>query len=308
MVTVFFSLFFPLVTFSAESISCFGPVSPGEICIVDLNFVRPTQGAVGELEVNYKRSNYREVIHEALDSRDPEAAYEDFLQGKKRKLEIVLGPSKNRRGGKPVLYIIDRHHTSRAMFLEFENLSLAQRKKLGGFPKAYAHVVADLSHLDQEEFEKVMERPQKYYRDHPKYFSEDWAPHKRTSWVRLKDAKGEKMSGWDKLPQHIDEIPDDPFRSAAWLLGESEAFKKTNEPFVEFYVADQLRKDFDRKFIRKLLEKDPDEAAALLGKWSRKNLGVGETYLVEVGNPDKMEKNCKANFSKLVKKALESAE
>jgi hypothetical protein len=271
---------------------------PGKICVVDMNFVRPTQGAVGELEVRYKRSKYRQAMQEALQSGDPAEAYDEFLQGKKRTLEVVIGPSRVRKGGKPTIYIIDRHHTSRGLFLEFEELSLAQKKKIGGFPKAYAHLAANLSHLSVEEFEEVMERPYKYAEKNPKYFSDGLEMYKNTSWVRLKGENGQKLSGWEKLPQHLDEIPDDPYRSAAWLLGQSDAYLTTKEPFVEFKIADRLRAEFGRKEITRLMQKNPDEAAFVLGRWAAKNLNDNLFYTRDIV------RDCKANFAELVRRAL----
>jgi len=283
------------------AVDCIASSKPGDICQVDLKWIRPTQGAVGELEVRAKRATYREEIEAALDRGNPEKHYDDFLLGKKRKLEMVLGPPKD-SSTKPTLYIIDRHHTSRALFLEFENLSKEKKRELGGFPRAYAHLAADLSHLSRENFEEVMERPFEYYSRNPKYFSPDIEIHKRSSWVRLKDANGEKIDSWSKLPRNLESMPDDPYRSVAWMLRESDAFKKSMEPFVEFQLADRLRKDFRKEKIMKLIRQSPDEAAQILAGWASHHI---DTMGLEVGqgfNRQELVESCQSNFRKLIKK------
>lgn len=300
-------IFFLLVLLVAPchavaGMDCIASGKPGDLCEVDLHWIHPTQGAVGELEVRAKRAAYREEIEAALEKGNPESHYDDFLLGKKRKLEMVFGPPKG-NSSKPTLYIIDRHHTSRALFLEFDNLSLAKKKELGGFPKAYAHLAADLSHLSRERFEEVMERPYEYFSRHPKYFSPEVEIHKRSSWVRLKDAQGEKINSWSLLPKDLSSMPDDPFRSVAWMLRESDAFKKSMEPFVEFHLADRLRKDFPKGDIMRLISQSPDEAAKVLGGWASQNLDtMGLEVAQEFSQKDLVE-SCQVNFQKLVKKA-----
>jgi hypothetical protein len=103
-------------------------------------------------------------------------------------------------------YLIDRHHTMRAAYHE-------------GYKKVWADVVDNLSHLSQEEFEEEMEK---------------------RKWVRLTNESGKKMKFSD-LPGHVKDLKDDPYRSLAWLVRQSDAFRKSEKPFAEFEWADYFR-------------------------------------------------------------------
>lgn len=107
-------------------------------------------------------------------------------------------------GGK--YYMVDRHHTIRAAYDE-------------GFQRVYAVVVENLSGLSQAEFESEMVK---------------------RNWVRLLDEKGLPKTFAD-LPKHVKDLKDDPYRSLAWLVRQSEAFSKSTKPFAEFEWADYFR-------------------------------------------------------------------
>lgn len=103
-------------------------------------------------------------------------------------------------------YLVDRHHTMRAAYHE-------------GFRKVWAEVIDNLSHLSQKEFEEEMVR---------------------RKWVRLTDEKGQKRKFGD-LPKHVKDLKNDPYRSLAWLVRQSDAFQKSAVPFAEFEWADFFR-------------------------------------------------------------------
>jgi hypothetical protein len=103
-------------------------------------------------------------------------------------------------------YLVDRHHTMRAAHME-------------GRTKVWAEVIDNLSHLSQGEFEEEMIQ---------------------RKWVRLTDESGKKMKFSD-LPRHVKDLKDDPYRSLAWLVRQSEAFSKSTKPFAEFEWADYFR-------------------------------------------------------------------
>lgn len=103
-------------------------------------------------------------------------------------------------------YLVDRHHTMRAAYHE-------------GFRTVWAEVIDNLSHLSQEEFEEEMIQ---------------------RKWVRLSDETG-KTRKFSELPKHVKDLKDDPYRSLAWLVRQSDAFQKSPIPFAEFEWADYFR-------------------------------------------------------------------
>ncbi len=107
-------------------------------------------------------------------------------------------------GGK--YYLIDRHHLTRAAYAE-------------GFTETYAEIVDNLSAMDEAKF---------------------WQTMQERKWVRLVDEAGATRA-INELPKHVRSLKNDPYRSLAWVLRQSEAFKKTDLPFAEFEWADFFR-------------------------------------------------------------------
>lgn len=118
-------------------------------------------------------------------------------------------------------YLTDHHHLARALFDE-------------GVEDIAVSVVADLSALSRGAF---------------------WVYLDNRAWMHTYDAKGKRRSHKD-LPDNIDGLVDDPFRSLAGALRRAGGYAKDTTPFSEFLWADFLR----RQLKRKQVEADPQTA------------------------------------------------
>ncbi len=143
---------------------------------------------------------------------------------RKNPAQIVIAP-----GGE--IYLIDGHHTARALF---ENDVKEMR----------AEVVANHTDKSQAEFEKAMIQKK---------------------WVNLRDENGKPIS-FAELPREIKSLPNDPYRSLAWLLTKSGAFEKTDVPFAEFYWAEYLRERITIKPGRSGMEAAFSEALQIISE------------------------------------------
>jgi hypothetical protein len=122
-------------------------------------------------------------------------------------------------GKKP--YLTDHHHLARALYDE-------------GVEKVGVTVLADLSILEPAAF---------------------WFYLDNRAWTYLYDAEGERQ-GPKKLPKHVKDLVDDPYRSLAGELRRAGGFAKEVTPFSEFLWADFLR----RRIKRKLADSQPTES------------------------------------------------
>ena len=103
-------------------------------------------------------------------------------------------------------YIVDHHHFGLAlMHEEVKTVSLVLLK--------------DLSFVEPDSFWTIMDFHQ---------------------WVHPYDAKGIRR-GYDKVPEHIGDLQDDPYRSLAGALRRAGGFAKDVTPFSEFLWADFFR-------------------------------------------------------------------
>jgi hypothetical protein len=122
-------------------------------------------------------------------------------------------------GKKP--HLIDHHHLARALHDE-------------GVRHVAVTVVADLSGLEPAAF---------------------WFYLDNRSWTFLYDAGGERQTH-KKLPKHVQDLVNDPYRSLAGELRRAGGFAKEVTPFSEFLWADFLR----RRIKRKCAEAHPEDA------------------------------------------------
>jgi len=64
-------------------------------------------------------------------------------------------------------------------------------------------------------------------------------------WIRLKDQNGAPLQSWADLPFLLTDLPDDPYRTLAWLVRRSNGFCRANmhghTEFAEFKWADWMR-------------------------------------------------------------------
>jgi hypothetical protein len=136
-------------------------------------------------------------------------------------------------------YVIDHHHLARALHDE-------------GIKDVAVTVIANLSKLDQDSFWYVME-------------NRDWTHP-------FVDGRRRPYSD---LPQSVDKLIDDPFRSLAGELRRAGGFAKDTTPFSEFLWADFLRRRVKRETVEadfkhaleKALELAKDQQASYLPGW-----------------------------------------
>ena len=136
-------------------------------------------------------------------------------------------------------YLIDRHH-----------LILALREE--GIGEFTVSVVANLGTLSFDEF---------------------WTSLERQDWAHPFDGEGRRR-GYNDMPETIDSMEDDPFRSLAGALKRAGGYAKDEAPFSEFKWADFLRcriprelidRDFGRALAMAMHLAQGAEAAALPG-------------------------------------------
>lgn len=165
----------------------------GTAAIVEL---LPTQVTVGMREVEFKRKTWR-----ARD-RDDAARYLTT-----HSVPVILGPGAR-------LFIVDRHHLTRALFDE-------------GVVNVPIRVIADVSDLSNDEFWRILE-----YRH----------------WTHPFDEEGERCA-YENLPKFVGDLVDDPFRSLAGALRRAGGYSKEMSPFSEFRWADYLRSRIEREVV-----------------------------------------------------------
>jgi hypothetical protein len=170
-----------------------------------VEFMRPTQGAVGFLEVAFKMAELRE---RSLDSKN----LERYLLG--HPIPAVVGPDGR-------MYLTDHHHMGLAL------QSLAREWELGDggaglnpFRACYFEVVADCSQTPQMSLRSF---------------------HLALEARGLCHPKGGDGRRLDALPRTLSELEDDPYRSLAGLARKAGAYDKVKTPYVEFKWADFLR-------------------------------------------------------------------
>jgi hypothetical protein len=118
-------------------------------------------------------------------------------------------------GAKGRHYILDHHHLVLALHRE-------------GLDEMYVTVVADLSALDKETF---------------------WFVLDQRNWLHPFDENGVRRS-YKAMPQNVQLMKDDPYRSLAGELRRLGGFAKDTTPFSEFLWADFLRKRIKKELVK----------------------------------------------------------
>jgi hypothetical protein len=197
----------PLCNFSSLHACSLTDPTVGGPCLCDLTALRPLQGAVGIKEVDYKAA-------EIETSKDPEKQCRKLV---KKAINVVVGPG-------PRLFVTDHHHGALALW---KVESDRKEPALIGVCK----IVNSEKGLP------------------PTFVSEDefWQIMGEKRLVRPYDEKGVKLASPSALPHTLEALPDDPYRSLAWLVRETGGFC-TNGPssnvqkeFLEFQWADFFR-------------------------------------------------------------------
>ncbi|HTW51901.1 MAG TPA: ParB-like protein [Stellaceae bacterium] len=131
-------------------------------------------------------------------------------------------------GPKDRPYVTDHHHLARALHEE-------------GVTHVATTVVLDLSRLEPDSF---------------------WFVLDNRGLMHPFDEKGERRH-YREIPDTIEELIDDPYRSLAGELRRVGGFAKDTTPFSEFLWADFLRHRIDRGRIKKHFKRALDDALKL---------------------------------------------
>jgi hypothetical protein len=119
------------------------------------------------------------------------------------------------RGPGNSTYIIDHHHLALALLRE-------------GYQEAPIKVAHDFSDCAT--------------------MKEFWETMQQENLVYLYDEKGRKVTV-DDLPQSLEDMKDDPYRSLAWYVREAKGYEKTDEPYMEFQWANYFRQLIDPETV-----------------------------------------------------------
>jgi hypothetical protein len=139
---------------------------------------------------------------------------------KKETQDLADDPIKVVRGPDNALFVVDHHHGARAW--------LNASKTTG------TCVIQDVLPTKVEDFRAEL---------------------KKRNWVRLKNEEGKDIT-WDQLPAKLTDLPDDPYRTLAWMVRKEDGFCRAlmtpppPPPFVEFIWADFFRSSTDSGLTR----------------------------------------------------------
>ena len=134
-------------------------------------------------------------------------------------------------GPKERRYVTDHHHLAFALHEE-------------GVTRVATTVVLDLSRLEPDSF---------------------WFVLDNRGLMHPFDEKGERRH-YREIPEAIEELVDDPYRSLAGELRRVGGFAKDTTPFSEFLWADFLRRRIERERIEKHFKRTLDDALKLARK------------------------------------------
>ena len=141
------------------------------------------------------------------------------------------------KGPKHCLYILDHHHTALAL-------------KQEGADKVQVGLVKDLSDLTEAAF---------------------WIFLDHFSWLHAYDARGHRQP-FTAIPERLEDLRDDPFRSFSSDVRDAGGFAKPVEPFHEFLWANFFRAAFTSKAIQKGRDDVLKKALALAKSKDAKHL------------------------------------
>jgi hypothetical protein len=126
--------------------------------------------------------------------------------------KLAADPIKVVRGPGGQLFVTDHHHGARAWLL-------------AGYPSGVCSIERDLSSADPEKF---------------------WSQLKDLKKVHLENKDGLAIVP-DALPKSLEQLPDDPYRSLAWMVRKDDGFcreRMEQKEFAEFIWADFMRDKF----------------------------------------------------------------
>lgn len=135
------------------------------------------------------------------------------------------------------LFLTDHHHLGRALWD-------------AGFREVHVRIIADLS----------MHPPLSF-----------WAEMDERGWVHAYDGEG-RFIGPERLPRHLSELTDDPYRSLAGAVRRAGGYDKSSVPFAEFRWADFLRARIARSLVSTNFDAALRQALRLAGSPEARDL------------------------------------
>ena len=175
--------------------------------------MRPTQGAVGYLEVRLKMQELRERCATP-------GLLEKYL--KSHPIPAVHGPDGR-------MYLTDHHHMGLALVNLAEEWDADENPAAKNPYRACSfQVIKDLSERDDMSMRQFFLRMEEHKRCYPY------------------DGAGKRI---EKLPKYLSELVDDPYRSLAGLARKAGAYDKVDLPFTEFKWANFLRDKVPHQLI-----------------------------------------------------------
>ena len=175
--------------------------------------MRPTQGAVGYLEVRLKMQELRERAAAP-------GSLEKYL--KIHPIPAVHGPDGR-------MYLTDHHHMGLALVNLAEEWDTEEKPAAKNPYRACSfQIIKNFSERDDITMRQFFLKMEEHNRCPPF------------------DGAGKRI---EKLPKYLDELVDDPYRSLAGLARKAGAFDKVEVPFTEFKWANYLRDKVPQELI-----------------------------------------------------------
>ncbi len=178
-----------------------------------IDVMRPTQCAVGFLEVQLKMQELR-----------GRAQKPDLLQKylKGHPIPAVLGPDRR-------MYLTDHHHMGLALVQLAEEWDASDQPAAANpYRDCCFQIVKDMSDRHEMTMRQFFAKLEEQHLSHPF------------------DGQGKRLGA---IPRHLVDLVDDPYRSLAGLARKAGAYDKVPVPFTEFKWADFLRDKIDARLI-----------------------------------------------------------
>ncbi len=178
-----------------------------------IDVMRPTQCAVGFLEVQLKMQELRGR------GQKPDLL-QKYLKG--HPIPAVLGPDRR-------MYLTDHHHMGLAMVQLADEWDASDKPAAANpFRDCCFQIVKDMSDRHEMAMRQFFAKLEEQHLSHPF------------------DGQGKRLG---HIPKHLVDLVDDPYRSLAGLARKAGAYEKVPVPFTEFKWADFLRDKVDARLI-----------------------------------------------------------
>jgi len=177
---------------------CSLDLQEGSVCIIKPEDLRPLQFGIAGIEVDCKKGRFENMTHHQL---------KKYLKKEQNRVNVILSSNG--------VYLVDGHHMSRALL----DADVSKKHK-----KIYCNVLANLVHLDMDEF---------------------WDELLMNNRIWLYDEKGYCPLAPEHLPIQLSNMLDDPYRTLAWMVQHAGGFQKSGIDFEDFQWTNFFRQRID---------------------------------------------------------------